>query len=176
MPPRTERLTRSREGREEEMLTVMNGLHAEARGRREEGKEGDATSFAASRSSRETLLPPRTERLTRRREGREEEMLTVMNGLTRRARRTRLEAGELPREAARDIREYQIPRSTTPGVPRWCDRPRVQPPAGNCPVRGAVPGAGLGDSSVCASSHSRSILVEPVTPSGQREEQRHGIG
>jgi hypothetical protein len=36
-------------------------VHTEARGRREGGKEGDAASFAASRSSREMLSPPCTE-------------------------------------------------------------------------------------------------------------------
>jgi|BioPla2DNA2_1021312.scaffolds.fasta_scaffold103221_2 hypothetical protein len=54
------------------MLTAMNDL-TRSRDGREEEKEGNATTFAASRSSRETLLPPRTERLTRSREGREEE-------------------------------------------------------------------------------------------------------
>jgi len=36
-------------------------VHTEARGRREGGKEGNAASFAASRSSREMLSPPCTE-------------------------------------------------------------------------------------------------------------------
>ena len=117
--------------------------HAEARGRTRRVLVGGVTRPSRLRALRALRVRSRAPHVPKdSREGREEEMLTVMNDLTLEARRTRPGTGELPCEAARDLREYQIPWSTTPGVPRWCDRPRVQPPGGElsceggrCPVR-----------------------------------------
>ena len=52
--------------REEEMLTVMNDLTRKHAGGAKGSGWGSYTSFAASRSSRETLVPPRTEKLTQK--------------------------------------------------------------------------------------------------------------
>jgi hypothetical protein len=119
--------------------------HAEARGRTRRVLVGGVTRPSRLRALRALRVRSRAPHVPKdSREGREEEMLTVMNDLTLEARRTRPGTGELPREAVRGLREYQIPWSTTPGVPRWCDRPRVQPPGGelSCEGGGARRGPG----------------------------------
>ena len=111
--------------------------HAEARGRTRRVLVGGVTRPSRLRALRALRVRSRAPHVPKdSREGREEEMLTVMNDLTLEARRTRPGTGELPREAVRGLREYQIPWSTTPGVPRWCDRPRVQPPGGELSCEG----------------------------------------
>ena len=108
--------------------------HAEARGRTRRVLVGGVTRPSRLRALRVRSRAPHVPKDSR--EGREEEMLTVMNDLTLEARRTRPGTGELPREAVRGLWEYQIPWSTTPGVPRWCDRPRVQPSGGELSCEG----------------------------------------
>jgi len=110
--------------------------HAEARGRTRRVLVGGVTRPSRLRALRVRSRAPHVPKDSH--EGREEEMLTVMNDLTLEARRTRPGTGELPREAVRGLREYQIPWSTTPGALRWSDRPRVQPPAGNYLVGGGA--------------------------------------
>ena len=114
--------------------------HAEARGRTRRVLVGGVTRPSRLRALRVRSRAPHVPKDSH--EGREEEVLTVMNDLTLEARRTRPGTGELPREAVRGLWEYQIPWSTMSGAPRWCDRPRVQPPGGElsceggrCPVR-----------------------------------------
>ena len=119
--------------------------HAEARGRTRRVLVGGVTRPSRLRALRALRVRSRAPHVPKdSREGREEEMLTVMNDLTLEARRTRPGTGELPREAVRGLREYQIPWSTMPGVPLWGDRSCIRLPAGNCLVRGGGARCGPG--------------------------------
>ena len=139
--------------------------HAEARGRTRRVLVGGVTRPSRLRALRALRVRSRAPHVPKdSREGREEEMLTVMNDLTLEARRTRPGTGELPREAVRGLREYQIPWSTTPGVPRWCDRPRVQPSGGELSCEGGrCPPRSRGESYSAAARSARCLCASGLS-------------
>ena len=139
----------------------MGGDGTVARGRTRRVLVGGVTRPSRLRALRALRVRSRAPHVPKdSREGREEEVLTVMNDLTLEARRTRPGTGELPREAVRGLWEYQIPWSTTPGAPRWCDRPRVQPPGGELSCEGGrCPPRSRGESYSAAARSARCLCA-----------------